>query len=553
MFFSKLKKEARDLERLESIIAVFVKYGFGCILEKIPFHPFVGKRPGKEDLCIIPLASRLRKAFEELGPTFIKLGQMLSLRPDVIPYEFCEEFEKLQDNVPAVEFNRIKEVIEANFHKPLSKIFKNFPAEPVASASLAQVYEVDFNGEKAIVKVEKPGLEKTIKTDIEIMEYVASLIEKHIKEAAVYNPKGIVEEFKKYIFKELDFRNEVVNIEKFRKNFKDRHKVYFPHVYRALSSDRILVTEKIDGIKISDLKSIEKHGFNKKRIARVIVSCVLKQMFIDGFFHADPHPGNIFILKNGRIAFVDFGIVGRLNEASKSWLTNIFLAAVDKDVERIIESFREVGALGRSDEARLKMQLLQMFDKYYGIELKEFNMGEFLNDTTKLLYENKVVVLPDFFILIKSLTMLESIGKMLDPEFNMTVEIKRLLDIAIKEERSPRKIARKFKRIGVDFFSLAQNFPRDILSILNDIKKGNLKIGFEHTNLENLISILDKLSNRLSFSLIIAALIIGSSVLINANTHTLFGASFHLGIIGFILAGILGLWLLINILRSGKL
>ncbi|MFH1440719.1 MAG: AarF/ABC1/UbiB kinase family protein [Candidatus Omnitrophota bacterium] len=553
MFLSKLKKEVHNLKRLEEIAAVFAKYGFGYIIQKFPFHPFTSKHPSEKDIFNLPLSVRLRRVLEDLGPTFVKLGQMLSMRPDIIPVEFCKEFEKLQDNVPAIEFEKIKEILEKELKKPLNQLFKHFPHNPLASASLAQVYEVHLRNKQAIVKIQKPQLREIIESDLKILEFIANFAEAHIKEVKPYNPKGLLQEFKTYILNELNFDNEVINIEVFRKNFKNDKAIYFPLVYKQFCSDKVLVIEKINGIKINDLKKIQESGLDTKQIAQAVVECVLKQIFVHGFFHGDLHSGNIFVLEDGRISFVDFGIVGRLDEDTKFKLTNIFIAAADRDTEGIIDIFRDLGALGYTDERRLKLSLERMLDKYYGIPLEEFRMNEFFKDITVLMFENKVHILPDHFLLIKSLAMLETVGKTLDPGLNLTLQIKKLADIVIKEEHSARKIARRIRKVGRDVVNLVQTFPKDIGLILNEIKKGNLKIGFEHLNLENLISMLDKLSNRLSFSLIIAALIIGSSLLMQSNTETFYGASHHLGVIGFVIAGIMGLWLLLNIIRSGKL
>jgi ubiquinone biosynthesis protein len=551
--FAKFKKEARNLKRLEEIAGVCAKYGFGYILQRLPFHVLTAKKLSEKETIDLPLNVRLRKVLEELGPTFIKLGQMLSLRPDIIPFEFCKEFEKLQDNVPPVEFSGIKDVLEKEFKKPLNDIFKDFPETPLASASLAQVYEVKVHHKKAIVKVQKPGLREMIEADLEILEFLANQIDKHISEARLYDPRGLLQEFKTYITKELDFNNELINIEKFRYNFLEDDRIYFPAVYRQFCSDKVLVIEKVSGVKITDLEGIDALGLNRKKLVKIFVDCILKQIFIDGFFHGDPHPGNVFVMEDGRISFVDFGIVGRIDEDSKYKLVDVLIASFEKDAERIGDILMESDAVGETDERKLKLALELVLDKYHGISLEEFKMNDFLKGMAALMYENKVRLLSDNFLLIKTLAILESVGKTMDPELNFTLEVKKLMDAMIKEEYGIKRIGRKIQKVSRDMLNLVQNFPKDLVQIINEIKKGNLKIGFEHLNLENLISMLDKLSNRLSFSLIISALIIASSLLIQTNSQAMMGTAQHLGVFGFILAVILGLWLLINIMRSGKL
>ncbi|MFH1692602.1 MAG: AarF/UbiB family protein [Candidatus Omnitrophota bacterium] len=555
MLITQLQKDVRDIRRLEHILGILAKYGFGYIVDKLHLPVFVAKPAKKEDFYHLPIEVRARRILEELGPTFIKLGQMLSLHPEVIPYSFCKEFEKLQDRVAPIDYETIKMVVESEFHKPIARVFKAFAHESLASASLAQVHEVRFRKKDLIVKIQKPHVEGVIKTDIEILEFLVSLIEKHFEEALQYNPRGILEEFKIYILGELNFSHEIVHLEKFRRNFRGSKSVYFPRTYRRLSTPKILVMEKISGVKISDLnkgKAGRLHKLDKKKTALILADCVLKQIFTDGFFHADPHPGNIFVLKNGRICFLDFGLVGRLDEAKKFRLVDIMTACIDKDVDRIIDLFRELGALESSNEEKLKISLEEILDRYYGISLEEFDMNTFFKDLVKVISENKVKILPDYFLLLKTLVTAEGVGKMLDPHFNLTEKAQEFTRELIKEKYSAARVAKRFRKFGNNTIDFLQAFPRDIYTVLNKVKRGELKVGFVHTNLEKLIAMMDKVSSRLSFSVILAALIVGSSIVINTTSTTFFGRSHHLGVVGFIIAAVLGVWLLINILRSGR-
>lgn len=555
MFIAQLQKDVRDISRLEHILGVLAKYGFGYIIDRLHLPVFVAKPAKKEDFYHLLLEARARRILEELGPAFIKLGQMLSLHPEIIPYNFCKEFEKLQDRVAPLDYEKIKTVVESEFHKPIRKIFKVFSHESLASASLAQVHQIRFGKKDFIVKIQKPDVESIIKTDIEILEFLVSLIEKHIEEAQQYNLRGILEEFKIYILGELNFGHEIVHLEKFRRNFRNSRTVYFPRVYKRLSTPKILVMEKIDGIKISEIDKGQygkPHTLNKKKIAGILADCVLKQIFTDGFFHADPHPGNIFVLKNGRICFLDFGLAGRLDEAKKSLLADIMIACIDKDIDRIIGLLRELGALESSDEDKLKISLEEILDKYYGISLEEFDMNVFFKDLVKVISENKVKILPDYFLLLKTLVTIEGVGKMLDAHFNLTAKAKVFAKELIKEKYSASRMAKRFRKFGNNTLDFLQAFPRDIYTVMNKAKRGELKIGFVHTNLEKLIAMMDKVSSRLAFSVILAALIVGSAIVMNTASTTFFGCSHHFGVIGFIIAALLGVWLLINILRSGR-
>ena len=558
---SGITQKIHNIQRLRQILQVLVKYGFGYIVDRLRIEQnIIGRRLvklksiKKLDVFNQPAPVRARKVLEELGPTFIKLGQILSTRPDLIPLEFCKEFEKLQDEAPAIEYEKVKAQIENEFKQPIDKIFNNFSSQPVAAASLAQVHLAELKtGEKVVVKVQRPDIRRMITADLEILYGLAKLAEKHIKESRVYDPVGVVEEFKKTILKEIDFNVEANNIERFRRNFKDDDIVYVPEVFRDLSTAKILTIERIEGIKVSDIEKIEESGLDRKQIAINGANAVLKQIFIHGFFHADPHPGNIFVLDNNRIAFVDYGMVGRLDEETKVQFANLLTAVVERDVSEMIESLIAVGVVEEVDVKKLGSDLTDLMDRYYGISLKELEMGQFLMDTINVVSQNKIKIPPSLFLLSKALITIEGVGRKLDPEFNVAIHIKPFVRKLVREKYSPKRIAKELRRFAKELYVFASSFPKDLSLIFNKIKKGNLKVEFEHKGLENLISQMDKVSNRIAFSVIIAALIIGSSIIMQTNKGPLFLGFPVLGIFGFLIAGILGLWLVIAILRSGRL
>ena len=558
---SGITQKIHNIQRLRQILQVLVKYGFGYIVDRLHIEQnIIGRRfvklksIKKLDVFNQPAPVRARKVLEELGPTFIKLGQILSTRPDLIPLEFCKEFEKLQDKAPAIEYEKVKAQIENEIKQPIDKIFNNFSSQPVAAASLAEVHLAELKtGEKVVVKVQRPDIRRMITADLEILYGLAKLAEKHIKESRVYDPVGVVEEFKKTILKEIDFNVEANNIERFRRNFKDDDIVYVPEVFRDLSTAKILTIERIEGIKVSDIEKIEESGLDRKQIAINGANAVLKQIFIHGFFHADPHPGNIFVLDNNRIAFVDYGMVGRLDEETKVQFASILTAVVERDVSEIIESLIATGVVEEADVKRLSLDLEELMDRYYGIPLKELEMGQFLMDAINVVSQNKIKIPPSLFLLSKALITIEGVGRKLDPEFNVAIHIKPFVGKLVREKYSPKRIAKELRRFAKELYVFASSFPKDLSLIFNKIKKGNLKVEFEHKGLENLISQMDKVSNRIAFSVIIAALIIGSSIIMQTNKGPLFLGFPVLGIFGFLIAGILGLWLVIAILRSGRL
>ncbi|NOG84324.1 MAG: AarF/ABC1/UbiB kinase family protein [Planctomycetes bacterium] len=502
----------------------------------------------------LPVPVRARKVLEELGPAFIKLGQILSTRPDIVPLEFCKEFEKLQDKVPPFELNKVEEVIQRELKKSTHELFNNFSDTPVAAASLSQVHYAELkSGEKVVVKVQRPNIKKVITTDLKILEGLAKLLEKHMEESRAYNPVAIVDEFQESILKEIDFNAEATNVVRFQLNFKDDATVYVPKIFRHVSTGKVLTLERIEGTKITDRDQIEKLGLDRRQIAVNGADAILKQVFIDGLFHADPHPGNIFIIEGNKIVFLDYGMVGRIDEETKDQLATILTAIIERDVSEISDTFLAMGMIEGVDVRKLNLGLSIIMDSYYGVPLKDLRVGPLLVDIVKLVTQYKVKVPPELFLLAKTVLTIESIGKSLYPEFDMVAQAKPFVVTLLKSRYSPKKIAKEIRKFAKDLNRLKNNLPKDLNLILNKIKKGTLKIDFEHKGLEDLILHMDKVSNRIAFSVIIAALVIGSSIIMQTDKGLLLLGFPVLGIVGFLVASFLGLGLAIGILRSGRL
>ncbi len=561
MFLGDITQKIQNIDRLRQILQVLIKYGFGYIVDRLKIDQNIVRKnlirfvPIKKlDIFDMPVQVRARKVLEELGPTFIKLGQILSTRPDVVPLEFCKELEKLQDEVPAFEYEKVEEEIRNELKNPVDKLFNNFSREPEAAASLSQVHSAELKtGENVVVKVQRPGIRKVITKDLKILDGLAKLMEKHIEESKIYNPVGIVNEFKDTILKEMDFNAEATHVVRFQKNFKDNTTVYVPKVFHNLSTGRVLTIERIEGTKITDIERIEKLGLDRKQIAVNGANAILKQIFIDGYFHADPHPGNIFVIEGNKIVFLDYGMVGRIDEATKDHLANILTAIIEQDIPEISAAFTTMGLIEEVDVRKLNLGLADLMDSYYGTPLKELRIGPLLVDIVKLVSQYKVKIPPDLFLLAKTMLTIESVGRRLCPEFNMTDQAKPFVENLLKSRYSPKKIAREIRKFAKELYSLKNTLPKDINLILNKIKKGSLKIDFEHQGLENFILHMDKVSNRIAFSVIIAALVVGSSIIMQTDKGPLFLGFPALGIIGFLVASFLGLGLAIAILRSGKL
>ena len=557
-----ISQKIHDVQRLHQILRIFVKYGFGYIVDRLNIEQnvvgsklikFASER--KLEVFDIPVPVRTRRILEELGPTFIKFGQILSTRPDLIPVEFCQEFEKLQNDAPPFEYEKVEEQIKKEFKKPVDEVFNDFSVKPVAAASLSQVHSAELKtGESVVVKVQRPDIKRIIMSDLNILYMLAKLAEKHIEESRLYDPTGMVDEFRKIILKEVNFNIEANNINRFRKSFRHDNTVYIPKVFLSLSTKKILTMERIEGIKVTDIESIENAGLDRKKIALNVADAVLKQIFINGFFHGDPHPGNILILEGNIVAFLDFGMVGRIAEETKAYISAILIAVTQQDVREITEAFISMGAVGEdTDVKKLNLDMTGLMDSYYGVSLEELKMASFLPDIIDVVSQNRVKIPSDMFLLFKALVTIEGVGRKLYPDFNAVTRMKPFVAKLIKQRYSPKMVAREFKYFIKGLSRLMRSLPKDLTLILSKIKKGTLRVEFEHRGLENLISQIDKVSNRISFSVIIAALIVGSSIIMQTDKGPLFLDFPILGILGFVVAAIMGLWLAVAILRSGRL
>ncbi len=556
-----ITQKLHDVQRFRRIMQVLVKHGFGHLISRLNIDQNIVGRGlfrftpvKKPDTFDFPPPVRARKVLEELGPTFIKLGQILSTRPDLIPLDICKEFEKLQDDVPQFEYRKVEEQIKNELGGVVDELFDNFSREPLAAASLSQVHTGRLKtGEKVIVKVQRPDIERVIMADLNILHTLANLAERYIQESRPYNPVEVIREFRKTVLKEIDFRTEANNIERFRRNFKEDDTIRIPAVFRSLSTRRVLTAERIDGIKVSDLAAIEKAGLDRKQIAINGANAVLKQVFVDGFFHADPHPGNIFVLEGNRVAFVDFGQVGRIHRQAKAQIANLLTAVIERDTTEIVEAFTAIGIVGKeANIEKFELDVIDIVDRYYGIPLKELKMGQFLIEIIDIVSENRIKVPPDLFLLAKALITIEGAGRKLDPDFDMAAQMKPFAERLIRDRYSPKLIARDIRKLLVAAAGLTKSFPKDFAEILGKIKSGTLRIEFEHKGLEDLTLQMDKASNRIAFSLIIAALVVGSSLIMQTDKGPMLFGFPILGIIGFLVTGVMGLWLAVAILRSGR-
>ncbi|BCG48485.1 Uncharacterized ABC1 family protein Gmet_0760 [Citrifermentans bremense] len=554
-----INRNVRSIRRYRQIITVMGGYGLGQLLEYLNLGHVVAlsrrmlRRPGKAAHLSAP--ERLRLALEELGPTFIKLGQLLSTRADIIPPAFVQELARLQDEIPCIDFEEIKVQIEHELGVPLENRFLRVEPVAIAGASIAQVHRATLiTGEDVVVKVRRPGVMEAVETDIDILMGVALLLERHMARSDIYDPVGVVREFSYTIRREMDLSREGHAIERIRDNFKGYPDLYFPQVYWEATAKGVLTTEYVDGIKVSDICAIEKAGLDRREIARRGATAFLKMVLEHGFFHGDPHPGNVMILPNNVICLLDYGMVGRLDPAVKRYLTDVLGAVIERDVEGLAYIVVEAGDAGENVNMHaLKKGLAEFIDSYFEIPLKEIVVGRMLLEFIDLVSTHRIKVHPDLTMLVKVLVVVEGMGRKLDPEFDMVGHLRPFLEREFRQQHSPGRLLREMEQGLEGYLTLARNLPRELKEILNKINRNKFRIDLEHRGLDRFSRELDRSANRVCLSLIIAALLIGSSIAMQTNRGPMLWGFPAFAFFGYSCAGVVGIWWMIAILRSGRL
>ncbi|SDZ90799.1 2-octaprenylphenol hydroxylase [Desulfuromusa kysingii] len=562
MPFNRINRNLRSLKRYRQVLGILIKYGFGHIVEQlnIDYYLQLGKRivslgTASRELERLTQAARFRLALEELGPTFIKLGQLLSSRSDIVQLDVLEELQKLQDHLPAVPADQIMAQIHRELGYPVEELFQFFDDKPLATASIAQVHRGTLKtGEQIVCKIRRPGIEPVIETDIDIMMGLAYLIEKHLPGGDLYDPIGLVKEFRRTIHRELDFSREGRTTDRFSANFQEDETIHIPKVFWDYTGQTVLTLEYISGIKISEQEKLKAAGLDPKVIAKNGADNFLKQVFIHGLFHADPHPGNLHVLPGNVICIFDFGMVGRLDDDLKLHLTELLLCVLRRDVDRLIRQLIYSGEVhDESNLKNLKRDLNEFIDDYYDILLQDLKIGKLLIHFVDILTEYHIKFPSNLMLLSRALFVMEGIGKQLDPDFNMVEQLKPFAEQIIKERYSPHNITKETTQILQSYQALGKSLPKDIKEFINRVNHNKFKIDLEHRGIERLANDLDKSTNRISFSMVIAALIIGSSLIMQIDKGPMLFGFPILGLLGYSVAGFLGFGLAIAILRSGRM
>jgi len=548
------------LKRYGQIIEVLQKYGFGYIVEQIGLSSirdltYKFKNKDKVDRLNTSGPVRARKILEELGPTYIKLGQLLSMRHDLVPLEYAAEFAKLQDEAPSFDFEDVELTIEEELGHSIEELFESFEKTPLACASIGQVHRAKLkDGDDVVVKVQRPGIKEVIESDLDIMYSIARLVDEHMPEARLYRPLEIVDELSRSILAEIDYTQEGWNTDSFAENFANNNQVKIPGVYWDYTSTRVLTLEYIKGIKGSHVDLLDKQGFDRSTIGFIVGRAFLQQVFEDGFFHADLHPGNILIMEDGTVAFLDFGMTGHLSPEVSDIFLDGMVALVRGDSSSFIELFRDMGCLDPHVDTRsLKVDLESFRSRYYGKALKNLDTSVIIEELIGILREHQVTIPHNIALLVRGIVAVEGFGLVIDPDFNFTELLEPYAKKEMKERFYPQNLARRTYSSISSWSRLFQKAPTKISHILDHAENGYLRIKFESEDSSRLLSEINSASNRLSFSLIVSAMIIASSMVIQTNMKPFLWGVPLLGIFSFFLASLFGMWLVFNIFRTGRI
>ena len=549
----------REISRLRQVAEILAKNGLGFLAENLGIRGFPhlrGVRQTDEAVAGLSVPERLRRTIEELGPTFIKLGQFLSTRPDVLPIEYIRELERLQDSAPPISMGAVNAQIEAELGAPLTQVFDSFDPHPLAAASIGQVHRAVLrDGRPVVVKVQRPGADRVVNADLDLLRDQVRFLEGRISALRERRLSEIVEEFSLTLRDELDYRVEGRNAEGFRRSMGGDPGIAIPLIHWEWTTQRVLTMQEIEGIKISDISRLREEGHDLSELARTAARAYLKQIFLDGFFHADPHPANLLVTRDA-LAFVDFGIVGYLTADNRLALGDLFIALLDRDVEGIIRSLLDMDVVDQSRVgSAMRRDISRFLVRFYGLALEDVQIGELLNEAFGLAFRYRGRLPADLALLAKTLVMLEGLGRQLDPSFILVEEVRPFAAQLVRERLSLRELGGSLAQSLRDASRLARSLPRRVDDLWSQLDRGELTIGIDLRRRDELMGGLNHLANRLAFSIVVAGLIVGSSVVIHAGGGVRWeipftGIGLPLAEISFVLAGVMGAWLLISIVRS---
>lgn len=548
----------KNLKRYRKVLRVLIKYGLDDLLahstmrNMLPNFLLHKRIQGELSKMTYSRHERIRMALEELGPTFVKFGQILSNRPDLLPKELIDELEKLQDAVPSFAFTDVKEIVETDLGRPIENMFASFDEQPLASASIAQVHRATlFTGEQVVVKVQRPDIADVIETDLDILSELAEIAENNFTSLARYEPVELVKSLRKSMHRELNFLLEANNMMRFTKMFENVEWLHIPVVYTFLSSRRVITMEFIDGVKVNNLEQLRKQNISLHEVAKRGLYLYFEQIFRHGFFHADPHPGNVLVDRSGRIALIDFGMTGTLNRKDKHAFRDFIVALTKGDFTLLVEAIEHLTKNKKiENKEELEYDINVLLDEFPPSTIDERNMGEVVNSLQQIIYKHRLSFPNDFFMLLRTLVILDGVSRILEPSFNTLKYIRQNSLLLIEEKLKPKALLQTVLHTALDAWDFIRVLPGDLKKVIDRIKEG--KVIIEVKGLQPLLHTLDVVSNRLAAAIVLAAMIIGSSLIVLSHIPPLWNNIPIIGLIGIIISGIFGLVLLISIFRKGK-
>ncbi len=555
-----LLNAAKDLGRIQDIAVVLIRYGFGSFLRVLGVSAVL-ERAGKvlhwqqaEEFAKLDTPCRIRHALEELGPTFIKLGQILATRIDLFPPQYIAEFEKLLDQAPPVPFIDLLPQIEEDIGGSIDELFTEVDRQPLAAASIAQVHKaVLTDGTQVILKVRRPGLRKLIEADLRLLQRIADIAETDYPDIHRFHPREVLRQFNQSLRRELDLAAECRNAERIAANLSDDPNIIIPKVYWQWTGERMNVQQYIEGIHGRDLDAIEQAGLDRKLLADRGSKAVMRMIMEDGFFHADPHPGNVFYLPGNRLAFIDFGMVGRLTEERRGQVVSLLHGMVNHAPTKVAEILEDWSDNIYTDEDVLTIDIEAFVDQYSALSLKDLSLTNMLTDLMALLQDHKLILPPDLALLIKAYITLDGLGRYLNPEFNTLVFAAPYIQEIMMERYRPEAIAKRGWRNVVGIADLLSDLPNDMRKLLRASRKGAFQVDVTVRHLERYVSTIDIAISRLTMGMVTAALIIGSSIIMTIKAGPLLFGLPAFGFLGYTIASIAGIWLLLSILKSGSI
>lgn len=549
----------RDLPRLHEIATVMIRYGGGDLVRVLGISGAL-ERAGRilhwhstSEITHLEAPVRIRRALEELGPTFVKLGQMLATRVDMFPPHWIAEFEKLHSHVPAVPYEILHPCLIAAFKGEPTEVFATFDPVPLAAASIAQVHRATLkDGTPVVVKIRRPGIEAVIRADLRILEHAAKLLESEVPDYRRYDPVQMVSQFRRSLHRELDLAKEARNIDQFARDFADDPLVKIPRVYWEFTNDCVNVQEEIVGLEGVSSDKLRASGLDPKLLAARGADTVLRMVLVHGYFHADPHPGNVLFLPGNRIGMIDFGMVGMLTNTRRDQIVDLLHALSRNDEQGLMQVLLDWSGEAVDDEDRLAYDVAELLQTYNDLQLKDVKIGELLNDITAVMRGNSLALPADLTLLFKALITLEGLGQQLDPQFHMIDHLTPFVEDIIQQRYTPQALWARGRKSVRETLEVLADVPRDLRHLLRDVRRGRVKIDFDLKRLDQFGHQLDRASNRLTMGILTASLVVGSSIIMTVKGGPqLFGLPFF-GLVGFLIAFFNSLWIIFSIWRSGK-